>query len=386
MTRWLKPASMLAFVGSTALMILGWVANPEQGASSYLIAYSYVFTTVLGMLLMITIGHLSYSQWFVLVRRLAEAIVGTLPLLCVLFVPVLLSLGHLYGWMHPETLEREARHAVEARGAFQTAPMFTIRSIIYLGVATACGELLYFYSRRQDRRDPALATRTMRILSGMILPIASVVLTFAGFDWIMSIEPGWYSDMFGVYVFAGGFLSALCWLLLGTAWARRQDKIPQDFGMPHLHALGTLIFAFVIFWTYIAFCQYMLIWIGNIPAEIRFYLLRTTGAYEAFAIGLVLIHFAIPFAVLLFRVVKRHAASLGAVCVLLVVAHYVDLHWVIAPVIHPAGPKLHWLDVVCLVSVMSATTLAATIRFEHSASVPRNDPLFEKGLSYGGVP
>ncbi len=375
----------LAVIGGTGLVV-GALVAPRDVGLSYLVAYTHVFTTVMGMLMLTAMGHLTRSRWFVLVRRVAEAVIGTLPVLAVLFVPVLFSLTSIYGWHDPAGLEPHERAAVHARGAFQTAPAFVARSIAYLATTAIAGEALIGLSRRQERLDPARASAAMRLASPLVLAVAAIVLTAATFDWVMSVEPGFYSDMFGVYAFAGGFVAALAVLVLGAGIAARRGALPAALGARHFHAIGTLVFAFVVFWMYIAFAQFMLGYVADLPHEARHYLARTRGGYLGYVLALVIGHFVVPFVLLLFRSVKERVRPLAGVCGLLVLAHYADVHLMLTPAARPDGPELTALDVAAFVAVGSAAALVALIRFRRLPPVPSRDPYLEEALVYRGVP
>jgi hypothetical protein len=211
------------------------------------------------------------------------------------------------------------------------------------------------------------------------LPAVAFVLTFAVFDWLMSLDPTWSSTVFGVYVFAGGFGGAvglLCFVAFGRLACRIEGATPE-----HSHALGRILLTFVIFWMYIAFAQFLLIWIADLPNEVGWIKVRTTGSWGAFAVVLASMHFVLPFFILLSRELKRRPHLLAWMGAWLLFSHFLDIHWLVLPALraefHP-----HWLDLAALLLVVGASTLVALLRSPREPSVPIHDPGLATGLEY----
>jgi len=196
------------------------------------------------------------------------------------------------------------------------------------------------------------------------LPILGITLTFAAFDWIMSLTPAWFSAIFGLYVFAGGFIAALGLVAVVAPGA-------PAVGPSHTHALGKLTFAFVIFWAYMAYAQGFLIWIADKPEEVTWYLPRVGGSWGVLFVAVIAANFVLPFALLLSRDLKRHPRALAAVGAWLLVAHYLDVAWMVLPVLHPTGIRAHWLDLAALAAVGGLAAAAASARLRRTPSCPR---------------
>jgi len=292
-------------------------------------------------------------------------------------------LSKLYPWMHPAELAPAAREYVTKKIAWLNPRFFAIRTIGYLAVFVAVGEVLRTSSVKQDRepaRGPALQRRMVALGAGGLFPIA-LVLTFSSFDWFMSLEPTWYSNLYGVYVFAGGFVSALGLLGVMVVLAGREGLLP-GVNAEHYHAIGRLELAMIIFWAYIAWAQLLLYWIADLPLEVTWYLNRWQGGWERIGVALIVVHWAIPFFYLVLREPKRHAKTFFAVSLWIVLVHALDIYYLIVPAFAPAHLRLRSVDVSALVFVVGVTILFGVWRARGIAALPSGDPAFEESLGY----
>lgn len=363
-------------------LVISWFIWPEQASHAYLFGYTCSFTVVIGSLFLLMIGHASNAGWFVPIRRSCEAAVGTLPLLAALFVPVLVFMPQLYSWTQPETLGRVAREHVEGKQALLNVPFFVARALACWAVFLLLGELLRYFSLRQDHADPARERRRMVKLSAGGLPLLALALTMAAFDWFMSLDPAWYSDIYGVYVFAGGFVSALG--LFGALTVINAPKGPASAHVrqQYYHAIGRLELAMVIFWTYIFWVQLMLMWVADLPLETRFYRTRMSNGWLWYGLVLIVVHWAIPFFCLLFRPLKKNPKTFFAVSVWLLMVHVLDIYFLIVPAFDPFMRDSGWLELCALFAVAGACFAFGALRTRTRALCPTRDPLFEQGLEY----
>lgn len=370
----------LALVGVAALVI-GALVAPRRMFFAYLTAYAFVVTVALGALLFLMIGHAMNAGWPVAVRRLTEAIVGALPLLFVLFAPLLLGLRALYPWAAPASIQdAEVRELVLHKARYLNVPFFVARLIVYFGVWIACGTLLRHFSMRGDEAPARDFSRRLRAISAGMLPAVALTLSFASFDWLMSLEPTWYSTMYPVYVFAGGFVAAIA-LITVLAHAAERSGLLDVLSSSHYYALGRLLLAFTVFWAYAAFFQVMLIWIANKPEEIQFYLRRYEGPWAGATWALVFARFVLPFFALLSYRLKRRPELLSAVALWVFAAHYVDIHWLVIPAAADGG-AYHWLDAGALLAIGGASTAFAALRLRGRRMLPIHDPALDKALRY----
>lgn len=376
----MRRSSVLVACIAFALTLFGAFLTPDRSAFAYLAAWMCGLTLALGALLMIMIAHVTSASWFLPMRRIAESIAGTLPLLALLFLPILIARARLYPWARPlEMLSEPMREAVLAKPTYLGTPFFTLRAAIYFTIWIVVAALLGSWSAQQDRHpDPGLVSRE-RILSALGLPPVAFALTFASFDWIMSLDPRWISTMFGIYNFAGGIVAALGAIAL---LSHLLGPGILEMSRSHLHALGKLLLTFVIFWGYIAYAQYFIIWIADIPDEAGWYLPRLRGGWGGIAAALAIAHFVIPFLFLLSWRWKRETAPMAFIGVWLIGAHILDLYWLVIPALAPDSALLHWVDLIALVGIGAAMLAFGIWRFEQQLPVPLHDPRWARAREY----
>ncbi len=363
--------------------ILGFISSPQQAFMSYLIAYCTVLGVALGALIMVMTSHATNASWFVVLRRLGEDAAATLPLFALLFIPILVGMHALYPWLTPDALGPDARERVLAKQGYLNAPFFIIRALIYFACWVALAWLLRRWSVKQDRERGNLAlTARQRHLSAFGLVLAGVTLTFASFDWLMSLTPTWCSTVFGVYIFAGAFVGALALIAIIGLLAIRGGALAGLVQADHFHALGKLMLTMVIFWAYIAFAQLLIIWIGDIPEEIAWYYVRWRNGWGALGMVLLFGNFALPFLLLLSRDLKRRPRLLAALGAWLLLMHYVDVYWVAAPALHPEGFHVSWLDLASLAATIGLPVAYWMYLVQRRAAVPAGDPYLRESVRY----
>jgi hypothetical protein len=272
---------------------------------------------------------------------------------------------------------------VEHKVAYLNATGFGIRAFVYFVVWIVVAVLLRGWSVRQDSAGGLTLTLWQRRLGTGSIPFVAFAMTFAAFDWMMSMNPRFYSTIFGVYWFAGSFVSAFAVVIIAAA-ATRPD--PTGFGhflnADHFHALGKFLLAFTAFWGYVAFSQFMLIWIANIPEEVPWYILRIEGGWRWVAAFLALFHFLVPFFLLLQRAVTRNPRRLAWVGAWILLVHWVDLYWLVMPHLFPDGPRPSLLDLTAFVGVGGVAVAWTVLRMRGVAAVPVQDPYLEDSLRY----
>lgn len=373
---------LFAFVVGGIVFLVGYASRPQDALFAYLSAYAFVLTMTLGALIFLMISQAMNAQWPVAVRRIVESVVGTLPLLAVGFLPIAFGMKNIYPWAG-------ANNVIESNGAellahqrpYLNISAFLVRSLIYFVIWMGIAGLLRHWSLRQETApDPRNITGSRILSAGGLFPVA-LALTFASFDWLMSLSPAWSSTMFGVYVFAGGFLSSISLLVLLLAAFQRAGRLAQ-IGRAHYYALGRLMLTFTIFWAYAAYFQLFLIWIADKPHEVLFYAMRSTKEWFAFSIALAMIHFALPFFILLSYRVKQSAATLTPVAIWLMGAHWLDMEWLVMPVARPLGPVMHWMDLGACIGLSGAVFAYGAFRLKNHSLVPRNDPRLDAAFRY----
>jgi hypothetical protein len=379
----MKRAIMLCSAASllgSLLLGIGFALAPRQAFFSYLAAWVFVATLAVGALLWVLIAHATGAGWMVVLRRRAEDATGALPILAVLFAPVLLGLRTLYPWARPESEWSLAlREALVPKRAWLDEPFFVGRAIFYLAAWSVVAELVRRLSRAQDTSAAPEIVGRLRAISAVGLLVVAFTLTFAAFDWLMSLDPTWSSNTLGVYVFSGGFAGAvglLTFVCFGPLPCRVRAATPE-----HSHALGRILLTFVIFWAYIAFTQYLLIWIADLPDEVGWVRVRTTGSWGMVAVVLACVHFVLPFFVLLSRALKRRPRRLAWMGAWVLFAHGIDVYWLVLPELHPSL-RPHWLDAAALLAVGGVCTLVVLLRSRGEPEVALGDPRLAAGLLY----
>jgi len=372
-----------ALVGGIALLacLVGGFADPERLFRSYLFAYVYWAGIAIGSLAIIMLHHLSGGGWGMMIRRLLEAATRTLPLVAVLFLPVVLGLKPLYEWARPEVVE--ADKILQFKAPYLNVPFFLLRTVFYFSCWIALAHFLNRWSRQQDETgNPSLADR-METLSGPGLVLFGATVTFASFDWVMSLEPHWFSTVFGLSFMVGQVLTALPFAIAMTAYLSGRKPMSEAVTAAHFHDLGKLTLAFVMLWAYLSFSQFLIIWSGNLPEETPYYLKRLTGGWQFFQLALILFHFALPFILLLSRSLKRSGAKLVKVAGLILLMRFVDLYTQIIPAGHHAELHLSWMDLAAPIGIGGLWLSAFLRQLESRPVLPVRDPHFAEALEIG---
>ena len=376
-------------VAGLALVAVGAAFDARRALFAYLAAYAFWVGIAAAALVFLMANEAAGARWYVVVRRLLETIPAALVVLALLFVPIALGVGRLYPWAGPLPAAhgghgeaRLAAHLWEHRHAWLNVPFFLFRAVLYLLVLLGVGAVLRSLSLRQDGSgDPDLTLKRRRLAAGG-LPFVALAITFAAVDWQMSLSAFVFSTIFGVYWFAGSLVAAIGVLILAVAAASREEPIKGALNANHVHSLGKYLFAFTAFWAYIAFSQYLLVWIANLPEEVPWYLVRTDSGWKAVGVFLALFQFVLPFVILLSRSLKRRIGPLVAMSVWILVVHYVDIYWVVMPPYSPSGPRPNWMDLAALAGVGGVALAFVVSRLRGHPLIPARDPGLAESLRY----
>lgn len=376
-----------AGIGILGLVIAlaGIAVDRKAALFSYLTSFSYWAGVSFGALILLMIFHAFRAKWMVVLRRPLETMATTVPLFLLLAIPVLLFMSDIYSWVKPEAagiFTAHELHILHGKHSYLNPGFFIIRTIGYFVVATIIAWRLFGLSVRQDASgDPAL-TQKQRNLGIGGLPLLAVVITFASIDWLMSLNPIWFSTIYGVYYFAGSFWSTIAILIIVTTLARGKDQYGQFVSIDHMHNLGKLLFAFTCFWGYIAFSQMMLIWIANLPEEVPFYAVRMKGEWVGVGIALMVGHFVVPFALLLSRDLKRTPPRLSLVAGWALLMHLLDIYWLVMPTYDAEHVTVHWTLPFAWLGMGGLAVAFALWRIRGNYTVPIKDPYLEVSLQY----
>jgi hypothetical protein len=372
-------ALMIGAVG-LIMCVAGAIFRPAQFLQSYLFAYLFTLGLALGSMAILMLQYLTGGDWGMVTRRILEAAMRTLPWLAIGFLPIALGVRSLYVWARPA---QAAAEGLDYRTEYLNVPFFIARAILYFAVWLAMANRLDRWSREQDRGDALGWLKRLRRLSGPGLVIYSVTITFASYDWVMSLNPKWFSTIFGLLIIDGQALSAMAFVILVAALLSTREPMARVFQTRHFHDLGKLMLAFVMVWAYLAFSQLLIVWAGNLPQEIPFYLPRMQSSWRWIGALLIVLHFALPFALLLSSDLKRRAKSLAAVAGLVIVMRVIDLFWLVAPEFRRQGLTIDWFDPVTVVG-LCGVWLALFIReLKARPMLPLRDPHLADAIGEG---
>ncbi len=377
---WLPRATGIVAAACLGLSAVGYFADSRQFLHSWLVAFFFWTSLALGGLFFTMLHHIVAARWSVVLRRLAEDITAVLPFMAIVFIPLLFGLHDLYHWTDRMTVEHD--HLLSEKAPYLNTPFFVIRLAGYFVIWSALSRLLFKTSMQQDQGHHAALTTRFRRISAPGIILFAVTLTFASFDWLMSLDAHWYSTIFGVYVFAGSMVGLLALLTVLVLSLQRAGALSEAITVEHLHDLGKLTFAFVVFWGYMAFSQYFLIWYGNIPEETVWFLHRWEGSWKTVSLLIVFGHFAVPFFLLFPRAPKRNRTVLLAAGLWLLMMHAVDVYWLVMPSLHEHGVEPSWIDVVTFFGAGGVFLSLLWRYLKHSPLLPVNDPYLQSSKQF----
>jgi hypothetical protein len=363
--------------------VAGYVTNPARFYESYLVAFAFTTAIGLGAFFFVMVQYLTGSAWSVVMRRIMENLMFTLPVGLILFLPLLGGLEHLYPWTNHEFME--SNEMLAAKAGYLDKGFFLQRTFVYFLLWGIWVFMIYRNSLRQDQERSAQRMHVISRWSAPGLFLVVVVGSLAAFDWLMSLEPAWYSTIFGLYYLSNGGLAFMALLTLLCLGFRKNGILANTIREEHYHDLGKWLFALTCFYSYIATSQYLLIWYANLPEETSFYRHRSHGGWLAISLSLPFIRFFIPFFTLLARPMKRKLSVIGFLAAWSLAAVYLDLYWVVMPNFHAAGPSFHWLDLATLGATASVAGLVFWSRFGAAKLVPVGDLRLEQSLHFENV-
>jgi hypothetical protein len=383
----------LAFVaGAAGLGVCAavWLLMPGSFYHAYLVGYVFWIGISLGCIGLTLLHHLVGGGWGLPIRRPMESAGATILPMAILFLPIALGLPRLYEWAHPV---EELDALLQSKRSYLNPGSFLGRTGAYFAIWLIMAALIDRLSAAQDKRNDFGPSRQLGSLAGPGLILLFLTGTFAAIDWMMTLEPHWVSSIYGAMVVVGQGLATLSIMVLMVVLM--SDRRPMDRAVTHgrLHDLGNLMLAFTMLWAYMSFSQFLIIWSGNLPEEIPWYLRRARGAWQWIALALIVFHFFLPFFVLLFRENKRYGRLLARVAVWLLAMHWLDLVWLIIPASIEVGhgsrqaPQIPWgsvlVSLVALVGVGGAWMSAFLWRLKAWPMVPLNDPNLNAVLEHG---
>ena len=397
---WRAKAPMLAAIGFCSVLVsLGlfhFGSSSENEATgfrmffhSYLTNYVYCLSFCLGALFFVLVQHVVRAGWSATVRRVAELLANTIPWWAVLFLPIIAVVysdqGNLYEWSKGPG---NVQPIIELKLNYLAPNWFLLRAIIYFAVWCVAANLYFRMSREQDETGSTEITLKLQRWAGPFIIMFALALNFAAFDWIMSTDAAWYSTIFGVYIFASGMLSFFAVMILTCYLMQRSGRMQKYVTTEHYHDLAKWQFGFIVFWSYIAFSQFLLYWYANIPEETLWYKERldlSTG-WRPLGYMLIALHFAVPFLGTLPRAVRRNKGVMAGWAVFILFVHWLDMTFLVMPNVGPASVAMLFGHAVCWVGMVSIFLALFLFRVGETPMVATRDPWLPDALAYQQMP
>ncbi|HEY3304173.1 MAG TPA: hypothetical protein VGL70_11630 [Candidatus Binatia bacterium] len=375
-----RKRSLALGIAALALSAAGALFSPQQFFRSYLVAFLFWIGFPLGCWAILMLHHLVGGRWGFMIQRSLESAGRTFPLMALLFLPLVFGLRELYPWSLPGAAADPLLHE---KSAYLNPNFFVARAIFYFAVWIVFGYFLSRWSREQDRAGGSSLTARLQNISGPGLALYGLTVTFSAIDWSMSLEPHWHSTIYGMIFMVSHALAALAFVVIVAYLLLDREPLAQVADRDRFHDLGNLLLALVMLWAYLGFCQFLLVWVENLREEIPWYLRRITGGWQGVAVLLIAFQFALPFLLLLSRSAKRRVRVLAGVALLVLVMHWVDLLWLVAPAFHPGKFHLHWIDLTTLAGIGGVWMAAFLFCLGENPLLPLRDPRFVELIEHG---
>jgi hypothetical protein len=376
--------ALIVGVAGVVLSGAGALLGTAQFFHSWIFAFFFWMTLTIGATIVLMIQHLTSGVWGLMLRRMLESAMMTMPLMAGVFLVLLAGMGDLWPWTHPE--EVASNEVLLAKAPYLNTPFFIVRAVIYFAIFILVGFLLNRWSTDQDSNGDQKIADRMRTLSGPGIPIVVLVWTLAATDWGMSLEPEWFSSMYPVTFIIEGLLAVMAWGIIALTIMRSRKMLPYNVPIDRLHDLGKFMFAFTVVWTYINFSQFLIIWSGNIPEETPWYYHRLNGGWQVPAMMLMIGHFFLPFFALISRHAKRNYRVVSTVAGWIVFIQIVFVFWTVMPAFHPESFHISLIDLFALVGVGGLWMALWARNLKQRPMLPPNDhriPELEKQTAGG---
>ena len=370
-----------------ALCLIAGYFDRRQFFSSYLYAYVFWVGIPLGSLGVLMIQHLVGGTWGFVIQRPLEAAIRTFPLMAILFIPILFGASDLYPWARSAVLAHNPK--LQAKAAYLNLPFFTGRAVVYFAIWIWVGYLLVKWSRDVDRTGDYSFIRRIETLSGPGLVLYGLTVTFSAIDWLMSLEPEWYSTMYGMIFIVSHGLVALAFMIIVAFFVSRLETLSELMEPWIFQDLGNMLLAFAMLWVYTSFGQFLLIWIENLNHEIPWYIRRMFSTWGSIGVAVFALQFGLPMVLLLSRLVKRRTAALACVAALVFFMHLVEMFWFVGPAFHPVQFSISWTDLLAPIGLGGFWIATFVWQLKSLPLLPYRDARFlasveEHGLMHDG--
>lgn len=362
------------------ISVLGFVFDKQRALFDYLWMYMFLVSIAIGSLMLVALEYLVGATWSTPFRRVSEFLAACTPVLILLAVPLVYNMHDLYHWMDKEAMESNV--ILKGKEPYLNLKFFLLRVAFCFFVWLIFYLLFIRNSQKQDETKDSKLTKRNVALSVVFTPLFVITMTITAIDWMMTLEPHWYSTIFGVYYFSGTIVAALAAATIVSIFLKEGGYFPARMTNRHYYSLGTMMFGFNIFWTYIAFSQFLLVWYADLPEETFWMIKRLNGGWEYVSFALLLLHFIIPFLVLIPRSAKTNPKTLKIMAVWLLFAHALDLYWLIMPAYRIESPPLGWTELSFPFIIIGVFILVFTLKAKKTNLIPIGDPKLEAGLDF----
>ncbi|GAB4295361.1 MAG: hypothetical protein Kow0098_17670 [Ignavibacteriaceae bacterium] len=375
-------AGRILLIAGLILGILAYFTDTARAINSYLVMFMFLVSIGVGSLFLVALEYVAGAEWSTPFRRITESVAYVIPFLLLIALPLLFSMHDIYHWTHTGVVENDP--VLSGKTPYLNIPFFIIRFLLITGLWSVFLFLLSRNSRKQDISGDQILTKRNITLSAVFLPVFAVTITISAIDWLMSLEPHWFSTIFGVYYFSGTVIAALAAITIIVLPMKEHGYLHKKINNDHLYSFGALMFAFVNFWGYIAFSQYLLIWYADLPEETSWFLQRWEGSWAIFSILLIVIHFIVPYAALLSQPAKMDPKRLKFAAIWLLFAHYYDIYWIVMPGMESMqhGYVFSWIDFVFPLLVVGIVILIFNFRVKKDNMLPVGDPKLSRSLDF----
>jgi len=362
--------------------IVAFFADHQRAVFNYVISYTFLISIGVGALFLVALEYVAGAIWSVPIRRIVEFFAAIIPFLAILVLPLIFNIHELFHWSHAEAVAEDA--ILQGKAPYLNVEFFIIRVFVMIGLWSLFYFIITKNSRKQDEtKDQKLTKRNIK-LSAIFIPVFAITISLAAIDWLMSIEPHWFSTIFGVYFFSGTVIAAIAAVTIATVFLKEHGYLHSRMTNDHLFSLGALQFAFINFWGYIAFSQYLLIWYADLPEETFWILQKWDGSWAIFSIILILIHFLVPYIALVSQPSKMNPKRLKFISVWLLFAHLFDLYWLVMPQMPGLadGFVFSWIDLVFPVAAVGFIIIIFNMKAKKENLMPIGDPKLKRGLDF----
>lgn len=366
----------LGFVGA----VLAYLVDTERAAYANVIALTWITSIGIGSIFFIAIEYVVGAVWSVPFRRVAEFLSSLILVAPLVALPTLFNLHSLFHWSHLEAVAKDT--VLQNKSPYLNETFFYIRFVITFLLWFIFYYLIIRNSRKQDQTKDQMLTKKNAVISAIFLPIFAITLTFFAIDWLMSLEPHWFSTIFGIYYFAGSVLATLAAFTFISIKLHDSGYLSIKLNDDSFYSMGALLFAFTNFWAYIAFSQFMLIWYANLPEETFWYIARGEGTWMWWSLGIILVKFIVPYAILLPQPAKSDKKRLTIASVWILFGHFYDLYWLAMPTITPKGVVISWIDFVFPALVVGLVIVVFHLAAKNQNLIPIGDPKLQRGLEF----